>query len=309
MTRSNNDVELVVNDMGFILLNQYFDETRHRVIEVEDSDGYEYSILFKDFVKTNGRINFVSKGNPYSLVNISLYLKYNISNIELCEDNIYIGNKNKLKFYHLTCGEYFYSSWNSIWNGQGCGICHGKQIGSYNNLMYVRPDLAAEWHTDNMISPEEVTPSSRLFVWWLCPNGHKYISSIGSRTNHGTGCKKCSDQIKESRIATLLKEYFCNNYNAISEFKECINPKTGRYLPYDICFNTKHDKIYVEIQGEQHYLPYRFGSNLEDFNYRKYLDKVKRKHAEKNGIYIEVDLRKIKTYNEGLQMILKNIGI
>lgn len=41
----------------------------------------------------------------------------------------------------------------------------------------------------------------------------------------------------------------------------------------------------------------------EEFEYQKKKDRMKRKFARKHGVYIEVDLRKIKTVEEAIQHI------
>lgn len=91
---------------------------------------------------------------------------------------------------------------------------------------------------------------------------------------------------RESKVASLAKAYFVKNYSAIVEYNECKNPKTGRFLPYDI-FIPKY-KIYIEVNGEQHYYLSRYHKTQEDFEYQLYKDKIKKEHAEKNGFFIEI---------------------
>lgn len=70
----------------------------------------------------------------------------------------------------------------------------------------------------------------------------------------------------------------------------CKNDKTNRPLLFDFILFYKGKKIYVEIQGEQHYSynPY-FHKSYKDFEERLYKDELKRKFAEKNGIYVSLD--------------------
>ena len=44
-------------------------------------------------------------------------------NFELCNDNVYIGNKDILKLYCYKCCDYFYMNWNNISNGYNCSLC------------------------------------------------------------------------------------------------------------------------------------------------------------------------------------------
>ena len=71
-------------------------------------------------------------------------------------------------------------------------------------------------------------------------------------------------------------------------------------------------KIAIEVHGEQHYKLggiHRMSSKRsgtspeEEFKYQKYKDKIKMEYAKRNGIYIEIDLRKIKTIEKAIEYI------
>jgi len=153
-------------------------------------------------------------------------------------------------------------------------------------------------------------------VSWKCSKcGHKWDTKIINRSN-GTGCPKCYDLQKESTIANKLKEYFKENYDAEDEYKILKNPDTGYWLPYDIYIpygkNPDLNGFYIEVHWEQHYKVCYFHklsakknrtTPEEEFEYQKYKDKIKKTFAKKNGIYVEVDLRKIKTDEEAIGYI------
>ena len=58
------------------------------------------------------------------------------------------------------------------------------------------PELVKEWHPtkNGDLKPEDFTLGSIKKVWWLCPEGHEYLSVIGNRAkkNKPTGCPYCS---------------------------------------------------------------------------------------------------------------------
>ena len=58
------------------------------------------------------------------------------------------------------------------------------------------PELISEWHPtkNGELKPEEFTHGSDNKVWWLCPKGHDYNSSINGRTrkDKSRGCPYCS---------------------------------------------------------------------------------------------------------------------
>ena len=94
-----------------------------------------------------------------------------------------------------------------------------------SNLKNKYPTIAAEWHpTENgTLTPEMVTPKSKLKVKWLCPKGHTYPMEIGKRTT-GRNCPICSNQkivpgINDLRTRNpqLAKEWSPNNKKKASE--------------------------------------------------------------------------------------------
>ena len=79
-------------------------------------------------------------------------------------------------------------------NPEGCPYCSGRRVGEDNNLLFVFPKIAGEWHpTKNGDSkPDEFTYGSGKKVWWLCPKGHSYDSKILNRTSKNkSGCPHC----------------------------------------------------------------------------------------------------------------------
>ncbi len=74
------------------------------------------------------------------------------------------------------------------------------------SLEYLYPALAKEWHPDkNQISPRDIKPNACKPVWWICPNGHEYLSWVYYRTVRGWGCPFCSGRIfwKENCLKTV----------------------------------------------------------------------------------------------------------
>jgi hypothetical protein len=116
-----------------------------------------------------------------------------------------------------------------------------------------------------------------------------------ARNHTSCGC------LKESRIAIGVKEYFTKFYQATPEYKILRLPDTGYYAPYDLFISPN---IFIEIQGKQHYEKDNFfHKSNTSWKKRKYTDKKKKDFAKKNGTYIEVDLRKIKTVEDAIVYI------
>ena len=78
-------------------------------------------------------------------------------------------------------------------NGTGCPTCSGRQVNpGVTDLAIASPDVAAQWHPtrNGDLTPAMVTRGSKRKAWWLCPNGHEWQATIGSRSN-GAGCSQC----------------------------------------------------------------------------------------------------------------------
>ena len=78
---------------------------------------------------------------------------------------------------------------NNKGKSSGCPFCSGTQVlAGFNDLLTTHPELASEafnW------DPSKFSKGSEARVEWQCKNGHKWVASIGQRTNRGTGCRSC----------------------------------------------------------------------------------------------------------------------
>lgn len=140
----------------------------------------------------------------------------------------------------------------------------------------------------------------------LCDCGNTKIISGGSLTRTENPTISCGC-LKESLVASELKKYFKEKYYGMPEYGILKNPKTNRFLLYDIYL--PKENIFIEVNGLQHYEKINFYHKKEDsFNNLIYRDKLKKQYAEENGIFIEIDLRKIKTVEQAIEKIEKIIG-
>lgn len=144
---------------------------------------------------------------------------------------------------------------------------------------------------------------------WLCSCecGGTKITSSSSLVEGKTISCGC---LSESFVANKVKQYFVKEYNALCEYRVLRNPDTNNFLPYDLYIETLG--MFVEIQGEQHFTENSFtkmGANRRNISpkemlqYSKRIDSIKKKYAKSNGIYVAVDLRKIKTPEDAIAYI------
>ena len=79
--------------------------------------------------------------------------------------------------------------------GSGCPYCtNRKVIPGDNDLATTHPQIASQWHPtkNGKLTPQAVVSGNTTKVWWICPQGHEYKTSIHSRTGINTGCPVCS---------------------------------------------------------------------------------------------------------------------
>jgi hypothetical protein len=93
----------------------------------------------------------------------------------------------------------------------GCARCLNKVvIVGENDLSSKFPLIAKEWDAvRNSKTPKEVSSGSQSVVFWTCPNGHSYKTTVYKRTILGQGCKFCSGAAilsGHNDLATLYPE-------------------------------------------------------------------------------------------------------
>ena len=84
-----------------------------------------------------------------------------------------------------------------------------------NNLVFSYPDIAKEWDysKNGRLTSSNITANSDKKVWWICPVGHSYLSSVAARSR-GRGCSVCAGKTVlkgfndfESRFPELAKDW------------------------------------------------------------------------------------------------------
>jgi hypothetical protein len=209
--RTKEEIEKIVNDNGYKLLKEYRNKFNASRVTFQDSYGYKYDTLFTGIL-SKYETRPVSKHNPFSLENLSIWLKLNNKKFSLIDNNFYMGcSSSNLKFLCFICGESFYSSWVRIYTGCGCPFCAGKKISEVKSLSYLRPDLAKEWHPtkNGSLIPENVSLGSNRKVWWICSScGYNWKCSIVARSSRGTYCTACSGRVvtDKNRLSILFPE-------------------------------------------------------------------------------------------------------
>jgi hypothetical protein len=106
-------VKEIVENAGYILLSdKYFDCIKK--LDIGDIDGYKYSICFGGFlenvVKKNKKLYVFHSGNIYSNYNLKLFLKINMPNMNLGENEVWTRDNKKMLFFDNNGYKYFICS-------------------------------------------------------------------------------------------------------------------------------------------------------------------------------------------------------
>ena len=144
------------------------------------------------------------------------------------KDFTYASNKNV--WWKCIKGHEWKTTINNRTHGTNCPYCSGKKVSKENNLKFLFPDIAKEWHPtkNNKLKPEDVTKGSHKKIWWLCPERHEYKTNIFHRTT-GHNCPYCSGNkvSKENNLKFLFPDIT----------KEWHPTKNNKLKPEDV---TKH---------------------------------------------------------------------
>lgn len=236
---SYSEVKKFIEDLGFILISKEYLGNSSPLI-LADKEGYYYKSTYANFRKGSKPFRFI-KSNPYCIDNIILWCKIHSKSFELISRE-YKNNSTPLKWKCLKegCNSIFICTWSAISQGQGCGVCHGKQVSISNCLANKNPELAKEWHStkNGDLTPHNITSGSEKRVWWKCsknPN-HEWEATVYNRSN-GYNCPYCAGQLP-SKDYNLL---FCHpdiceewDYNKNNKRPEEYTPKSGK-LVWWIC--------------------------------------------------------------------------
>lgn len=137
----------------------------------------------------------------------------------------------------------------------------------------------------NKISPKDISKGSRKKCWFVCENGHSF-SKIISDITKGGWCQHCVNKQVESKMATVLKQVFKNEFKyTIWEHDIGFKGDRGGISSYDIYVPELN--LLIECQSEYH-------DSYEQIQ----LDMKKQLFAESKGYnFIAIDHRDFELLN------------
>jgi hypothetical protein len=169
----------------------------------------------KCYEKNRGKIRrkaALKKSGSLAEKNPSLAKQWHpFKNKDLTPCDVTPGSKRKV-WWKCDKGHDYTATVNNRKSGWGCPHCSGRYPSKEYNLAVKYPDLMKEWHPikNNELTPYDVVPGSHEKVWWICPYGHEWLSTVGSRALRGRGCPSCHPSTSriEIRLFCELKTIF-----------------------------------------------------------------------------------------------------
>lgn len=187
--------------------------------------------------------------------------------------NKYVDNKQVLSVKCLKCRAIWNPRLHDILRGYWCPSCAGVK-----RLTISDAHLEAEKNGGKCISKKYI--NNRTKMKWQCKHGHIWEAKLNHIRNHNSWCPECKRRNKSQRILQgIIEAIFCN-YTVESNFTEfgwLYNPKTKRKQEIDIW--VPNIKLAIEYDGEQHFVPMRFGTKSEMM---KRLDRIRARDKRKN---------------------------
>ena len=129
-----------------------------------------------------------------------------------------------------------------------CPFCSGKNVSDENNLLAMRPHLAAQWHPtkNGKLTPETINAFSNNKAWWKCPaeDDHEWHAIVASRSYGDHGCPFCSGLLPSSK----------NNLQVAYPFiaAEWHPTKNGVLTPTDVTPNANKKAWWVCPENDTH---------------------------------------------------------
>lgn len=145
----------------------------------------------------------VLKGyNDITTTNPELLKEWDYKKNSLTPEEVTNGSGKKVWWICLKCKNSYEATISGRSSGMGCPYCAGKKVKiGFNDLKTWceknnRNDLINEFDNEkNDFDITSITVGSGKKIWFMCPNGHSYQTTLNSRINNGTGCGICSHKV------------------------------------------------------------------------------------------------------------------
>jgi len=240
-------------------------------------DGNQWKTKCKNVV---GRNNWCERcaRNKYSPEQMRIFIES--KNGRLLSE-IYIGGHRKFNVKCNKCGHEWATTTARLTKGAWCYNC---SVARKYSIEDVKSEI--ERRNGKLLSEEYVNIKSKMLI--LCLEcGSKWRAIFDSILNQKTWCPICSDGKTQRFLFSIVKDIFLGmpveyNYSGFDWLKT----DAGGKQKIDIFI--PHLKLAIEYDGEQHFIPVRFG-NMKTLDQIKN-DKIK-KHNDDVKYLIRIDYK------------------
>jgi len=185
----------------------------------------------------------------------------------------YSGNRNKILIRCKVHGIFEQTPTRHLY-GDGCPKCNGGVKITKNEFI----NRAVQIHGDKYDYSLVDYINSRMKVELIC-SIHGVFEMIPNNHLMGQECPKCKNKsLGERRIAEWLNE----NLIVFETQKTFYGCRNERLLSFD--FFIPNNKILIEFDGKQHYLPINYFGGVDTLNYIQLNDKIKTEFAKHNNL-------------------------
>ena len=196
-------------------------KTAQDKIHCQTKEGYDVVVIPQGIIMRNNKPLIFSKYNPYTISNISLWLKINNIPIEIISKK-YLGSDEKMDWKCLICGNLFSTTWAIIRGGKrSCNFCSKSR--RYDNKTDYYNRIINECQKYNYILLSDKIPRANSRFEYLCVK-HKdkgiLHSTYDNMINGNKHCKYCGienrslkHRLSEKSIQELVesKGFIYNN--------------------------------------------------------------------------------------------------
>ncbi len=155
-------------------------------------------------------------------------------NLPLTPDNVGSGS-DRVVWWKCSKGHEYDAAISKRSSGRGCPYCSGKRVSPENSLSVVAPKIAAQWHPskNGTLTPDKITKSSGILVWWLCKKGHEWQTTVNSRfSKKQVNCPYCSGRrVTTDNSLSALKPELAKQWDYdknIGKTPEQFRPRSGQ---------------------------------------------------------------------------------
>lgn len=171
-------------------------------VKIRHRCGYEYFVMPSKFwggdmcPKCNHMIQVQRQREDGARVFIQ---RLKATNMELCEGEVYAGQKSKVKVRCLRCGRIQCSWASNILSGHGCKSCQNSRPLSREEFMERLINRAPDWE---LIGNYSTAKKPTLFRHKKC--GKTFIRMPGWVVTHPNQCNRCSRSAGESSLVDAI---------------------------------------------------------------------------------------------------------